>query len=72
MQKFVIDCMKAVNANEENGQKVADLLIEADRRGHYSHGLNRLRIYMEDCRSGNCCKFFNVWKIKCFYIHNGF
>ncbi|KAI6219505.1 hypothetical protein M3Y99_01659100 [Aphelenchoides fujianensis] len=34
--------------------KVADLLISADVRGHYSHGLNRLRIYMEDCRSGNC------------------
>ncbi|KAI6181501.1 hypothetical protein M3Y98_00836000 [Aphelenchoides besseyi] len=54
MRRFVIDCMAAVGAKEENGKKVADLLIAADQRGHYSHGLNRLRIYMEDCRSGNC------------------
>ncbi|KAI6220186.1 hypothetical protein M3Y95_01058100 [Aphelenchoides besseyi] len=54
MRRFVVDCMAAVGAKEENGKKVADLLIAADQRGHYSHGLNRLRIYMEDCRSGNC------------------
>ncbi|KAI6230459.1 hypothetical protein M3Y99_01065100 [Aphelenchoides fujianensis] len=54
MHRFVVDCMAAVGAKEENGAKVADLLISADVRGHYSHGLNRLRIYMEDCRSGNC------------------
>ncbi|KAI6183252.1 Malate/L-lactate dehydrogenase [Aphelenchoides bicaudatus] len=54
MRSFVISCMESVGANKENGSKVADLLIVADQRGHYSHGLNRLRIYMEDCRSGNC------------------
>ncbi|CAD5211251.1 unnamed protein product [Bursaphelenchus xylophilus] len=54
MRRFVVDCMKAVGASGDNGGKVADLLICADLRGHYSHGLNRLRIYMEDCRSGNC------------------
>ncbi|CAD5207417.1 unnamed protein product [Bursaphelenchus okinawaensis] len=54
MRKYVVECMKSVGASEDNGGKVADLLICADLRGHYSHGLNRLRIYMEDCRSGNC------------------
>jgi LDH2 family malate/lactate/ureidoglycolate dehydrogenase len=50
--------MKVVGANETNGSKVADLLIVADQRGHYSHGMNRLRIYMEDCKSKNCGMFY--------------
>lgn len=54
MRRFVVDCMAAVGAERVKGEQVADLLILADRRGHYSHGLNRLRIYMEDCRAGNC------------------
>ena len=30
------------------------MLVEADRRGHYSHGFNRLDIYHGDIVSGIC------------------
>ena len=54
MQRFITDCMLAVGTNKEHAVQLADLLIAADTRGHYSHGLNRLRIYMEDVESKNC------------------
>lgn len=31
---------------------MADVLIEADYRGHYSHGINRLNLYVRDLQSG--------------------
>lgn len=62
MKKFVCDCVRAAllksNSVEEVdslyardntvAQQLADLLIEADLRGHYSHGLNRLNVYLEE------------------------
>uniref|UniRef100_A0A915DDF8 Malate dehydrogenase n=1 Tax=Ditylenchus dipsaci TaxID=166011 RepID=A0A915DDF8_9BILA len=54
MRQFVHDCMVSVGANPQQSLQLADLLISADMRGHYSHGLNRLRIYMEDVHSGIC------------------
>lgn len=54
MRTFVADCMQAIGTNQEHAQQLADLLVTADLRGHYSHGVNRLRIYMEDIVSGNC------------------
>lgn len=39
---FVVRCMKALGITEEHGSALADLLVSADYRGHYSHGLNRL------------------------------
>ena len=43
---FVIRCMKAVGISEQDGSALADLLVAADYRGHYSHGLNRLGMFM--------------------------
>lgn len=39
---FVVRCMSSVGVPEEAGGALADLLVSADYRGHYSHGLNRL------------------------------
>ena len=39
---FVVRCMKAVGVTEDHAQDLAELLVAADYRGHYSHGLNRL------------------------------
>ena len=39
---FVVRCMTAVGISETHGGALADLLVSADYRGHYSHGLNRL------------------------------
>lgn len=41
-RRFMIDCFKAVGTPNENAKTVSDNLLEADYRGHYSHGMNRL------------------------------
>lgn len=48
MRQFIIGCMKAAGSSENHASQLADLLVEADLRGHYSHGVNRLHIYAED------------------------
>lgn len=45
MRLFVINCLKAVGAEEQNGSKVADLLIVADHRGHYRFKFIRVLFY---------------------------
>ncbi|KIH47485.1 hypothetical protein ANCDUO_22455 [Ancylostoma duodenale] len=77
MYRFMVDCMKAVGVVESHAGQLADVLIEADVRGHYSHGLNRLVIlkehlptmitpvadmYIKDCQK-KVCKTDGVPKI---------
>ncbi|XP_023946389.2 uncharacterized oxidoreductase YjmC [Bicyclus anynana] len=52
--RFMTDCLKAVGASAKAAQQQAELLIEADRVGHPSHGLNRLEFYINDILSGDC------------------
>lgn len=40
--RFMADCLKAVGAAARAAELQAELLIQADRMGHPSHGLNRL------------------------------
>ncbi|KAH8370617.1 hypothetical protein KR093_004347 [Drosophila rubida] len=47
-RRFMIDCFKAVNVPEEHAIAQADLLVAADYRGHFSHGMNRLEMYIND------------------------
>lgn len=42
LHSFVVRSMEAVGLKPEKGSVLADLLVSADYRGHYSHGLNRL------------------------------
>ena len=42
IKSFICRCMTAVGTKEEHGQELADVLVAADYRGHFSHGLNRL------------------------------
>lgn len=44
----MVDCFLKSHTNLENAQAMADLLVEADYRGHYSHGMNRLEMYIND------------------------
>lgn len=39
---FIIRCMTSVGTPEEHAASLADILVTADYRGHFSHGLNRL------------------------------
>lgn len=47
-KRFVVDCLVAAKACESHAKQMADLLIEADVRGHFSHGMNRLAMYVND------------------------
>ncbi|CAI4225342.1 unnamed protein product [Auanema sp. JU1783] len=48
LRRFVLDCLKQVKCSDDHAQQLADILICSDYRGHYSHGLNRLHIYVRD------------------------
>ncbi|XP_060530052.1 uncharacterized oxidoreductase YjmC-like [Cylas formicarius] len=54
VRRFVEDCFKAVGTTSENASTVATNLVEADYRGHYSHGINRLNLYIQDIMAKRC------------------
>ncbi|XP_048462836.1 uncharacterized oxidoreductase YjmC-like [Rhincodon typus] len=56
MHQFIERCMKAVGAQSSHGSALAEVLVEGDYRGHYSHGLNRLDMYLKDLETGICAK----------------
>lgn len=47
-RRFMVDCFVKSKTSQENAQAMADLLVEADYRGHFSHGMNRLEMYIND------------------------
>ena len=46
--------MDAVGSPIEHSNQLADILITSDYRGHYSHGLNRLGVYVTDVETKAC------------------
>lgn len=52
--RFMVDCMVATKTPVPNAERLAANLLAADYRGHFSHGLNRLAMYVKDIESGNC------------------
>lgn len=42
VQGFIERCMIAVGTKEHHARSLAEVLVEGDHRGHYSHGLNRM------------------------------
>jgi len=52
MHSFIVRCMQKAGAKVDHGTSLADLLLAADYRGHYSHGLNRLDMYVRDIQTG--------------------
>ncbi|XP_026743777.1 uncharacterized protein LOC113505333 [Trichoplusia ni] len=54
VRRFMEDALKSVGAPESEARAHADLLMHADTVGHYSHGLNRLEFYVNDCQTGTC------------------
>ena len=43
--QFICRCMEATGAPPAHAASLADVLIAGDKRGHYSHGMNRLGMY---------------------------
>ncbi|XP_068620552.1 uncharacterized oxidoreductase YjmC-like [Battus philenor] len=54
VQRFIIDCFRAVGVNCRAAQEQADMIYHADRIGYFSHGLNRLEFYLHDIETGAC------------------
>ncbi|XGW12384.1 hypothetical protein V3C99_013243, partial [Haemonchus contortus] len=54
MRRFIVDIMQKQGVAVSHAEQLADVLVEADVRGHYSHGLNRLDMYVGDCRKKVC------------------
>ncbi|KAH9515408.1 hypothetical protein Btru_014379 [Bulinus truncatus] len=54
MHSFIVRCMEKVGTKTNHANALADLLVAADYRGHYSHGLNRLDMYVKDIQSKMC------------------
>lgn len=42
VQGFIERCMVAVGTQPHHAHSLAEVLVEGDHRGHYSHGLNRM------------------------------
>jgi LDH2 family malate/lactate/ureidoglycolate dehydrogenase len=53
-RRFIVDCMLAVGTPRPNAEALANILIEADYRGHYSHGMNRIEMYLSEAQNGIC------------------
>lgn len=51
VERFVSDCLKSVGAMDEDSKTVGHHLMTADYRGHFSHGLNRLEMYVRDIQT---------------------
>ena len=41
-KRFIKECITAAGATTAHATDMADVLVTADHRGHFSHGLNRL------------------------------
>ncbi|KAJ8305519.1 hypothetical protein KUTeg_016064 [Tegillarca granosa] len=51
VQRFIKNCMTSVGTSSKHAESLADNLVAADYRGHYSHGLNRLDMYVHDVKT---------------------
>ncbi|XP_063686888.1 LOW QUALITY PROTEIN: uncharacterized oxidoreductase YjmC-like [Bolinopsis microptera] len=56
VRRFIIQSLRAAGGRDAQCEDLADVLVAADVRGHYSHGLNRLEMYCEDYQRGTSDK----------------
>ncbi|KYB26267.1 uncharacterized oxidoreductase YjmC isoform X1 [Tribolium castaneum] len=54
IHRFIKDCMMAVNTSENHAKVFAACLTEADYKGHYCEGLNKLETYINEIQQGGC------------------
>ncbi|XP_066259532.1 uncharacterized oxidoreductase YjmC-like [Euwallacea similis] len=47
-KRFMLDCFQTVGVSGKHANIVAENLLTADYRGHFSHGMNRLNWYIND------------------------
>ncbi|EFN77495.1 uncharacterized protein LOC105189531 [Harpegnathos saltator] len=49
--RFIEDCMRKAGTRAEDAHVVAHHLMTADYRGHFSHGMNRMQMYVNEIES---------------------
>ncbi|XP_053380813.1 uncharacterized oxidoreductase YjmC-like [Mercenaria mercenaria] len=49
---FIVRCSKSVGISDNHAESLAEMLVSADYRGHYSHGLKNLERYLICVRKG--------------------
>ncbi|XP_012139669.1 putative oxidoreductase YjmC [Megachile rotundata] len=49
--RFICECLCKVGASAESGKIVGHHLMTSDYRGHFSHGLNRVPMYVKDIQN---------------------
>lgn len=54
VKRFIFDCMRALNTPDDYSQQMAEILAEADYKGHFSHGMNRLAMYVGEVEKKTC------------------
>jgi len=52
LKSFVVDVLKNLGLSAENAEITADVLISADRRNIESHGVARLKRYVDGIKNG--------------------
>ncbi|CAH8508510.1 unnamed protein product [Dicrocoelium dendriticum] len=52
--QFCVRCLEKVGVSTTHSKEMSEVLIMGDLRGHYSHGLNRLEMYVQDVEKGIC------------------
>ncbi|XP_069681976.1 uncharacterized oxidoreductase YjmC-like isoform X1 [Periplaneta americana] len=54
VRRFLCDALCSVGASYDSAVQLADVLVDADYKGHYSHGLNRIELYIRDVKKKLC------------------
>ncbi|XP_015607252.1 uncharacterized protein LOC107273504 [Cephus cinctus] len=49
--RFISDCLRKAGTTEDDAFTVGHHLMVADYRGHFSHGMNRMQMYVKDIES---------------------
>ncbi|CAH8508524.1 unnamed protein product [Dicrocoelium dendriticum] len=52
--RFCVRCLEKVGVTKTHSTELSEVLITGDLRGHYSHGLNRLEMYVQEVETGVC------------------
>jgi hypothetical protein len=52
--RFIVDAFRKVGTQDNHALQMARMLVTADLKGHFSHGLNRLGkfVYIYECIHG--------------------
>ena len=53
LELFSRTCLQAAGCRPEDAAIVAEILVAADLRAIYSHGVNRLEMYVHELRAGD-------------------